>query len=99
MAITATSRIHNYAQKRRTVRAILAFDSSYPTGGESLTPEQVGLTQIEGMAVIGGNAGYSLEYDINNSKVKVFDGAGTEVPDTTGLDQDLSAVRVIFYGR
>ena len=53
------------------VTCFVAFDDSYPTGGESLTPGMLGMQQIVG--VIAGNAsGYMFEYDYANQKLKAF---------------------------
>jgi len=47
----------------------LAFDSSYPTGGYSLSPSLIGLDTVESM-IIQPESGYTFEY--LNGKVKVF---------------------------
>jgi hypothetical protein len=72
----------------------IAFDSSYPTGGEAVSAVDLGFpsgTTVH--AVIFDNAGgYSFAYDHANAKVKAFwvdtttDGAAlAEVADTTSL--------------
>jgi hypothetical protein len=48
----------------------LAFDSSYPTGGESVTPEQCGLNVIQYFNA-ANNSGHSFEYDLSGEKVVV----------------------------
>ena len=98
MALTASSGEVNFEQKRRTVLVNLAFDNSYPTGGESLTAAQVGLSVIEWMYVIGGSEGYHFQYDTTNSKVKVYSTAATEVVNTTDLSA-LTSVKAVFVGR
>ncbi len=47
------------------------FDSSYPTGGESFTPEDIGLSVIQHI-LIEGKSGYIFEYDYGNEKIKVM---------------------------
>jgi hypothetical protein len=49
----------------------LTFDSSYATGGESLTASDIGLDQIV-LAQIESTDGMSFAYDYTNNKVKAF---------------------------
>jgi len=49
----------------------VAFDSSYPAGGESLTPADIGLLEISHMQ-IAGNSGYIFEYDYTNKKLQAL---------------------------
>ena len=78
----------------------VTFDSSYATGGEALTPSQVGLTSISGVEAIDNHAGYVFEYDQANSKLIAYwadnnaaaDSALIEVANAT----DLSAVAPTF---
>jgi hypothetical protein len=80
----------------------ILFDSSYASGGESLTAADLGLESLHIVLVHGEDSGYIPQYDYTNSKLAVYeagaDGAALdEVADTT----DLSAfyARVIAYGR
>ena len=57
----------------------VTFDSSYPTGGESLTAADVGLKKIEQLivhgpatATRGGTAAVFPSYDYTNSKLQAF---------------------------
>lgn len=59
---------------RNAVRATIAFDASYPTGGESLTAEMLGLSTLDFVA-IGNKSGYVFEYDYTNEKVLVYGSA------------------------
>jgi len=81
----------------------IAFDSSYPTGGESLDlsgyfPNAVHLVLIE------PQAGYVFVYDYTNKKVMAYwTGATTgavlaQITDTTNLSA-LSAVHFIAFGK
>lgn len=81
----------------------LAFDSSYPTGGEAITANAVKLNKILG-AIIPGNKGYTFEMDLTNLKVLAYwvdtsiDGSPMlEVADTTTLVA-ITAAPAIFYG-
>ncbi len=55
----------------RAVYADLAFDSSYPAGGESLTALNLGLQKIYQIRM-STKDGYSFEYDYTNDTIKVF---------------------------
>lgn len=57
--------------KRRMIIADIAFDNSYPAGGESLPLRTLGLGSVDAM-FINPKSGYLMEYDISNKKVKVF---------------------------
>lgn len=81
----------------------VTFDNSYPTGGESLTPADLGLNHIE--AIIAEGGAYNFGYDYTNEKLKAFygnndaasDGPLVEVANAT----DLSSVstRIVVIGR
>lgn len=49
----------------------ITFDSSYPTGGESVTPQQVGLEVIQSF-ICEPNGGYIFEYVRSTKKLKAF---------------------------
>lgn len=90
--------------KQRVRIGTVTFDSSYPTGGESVTAASFGLSEIHKLLVIGTRgSGYIVEYVPSSGKLKALwvdttvDGAAlAEVADTT----DLSAVvaDVIAFG-
>lgn len=91
MALTISNIENTGLLSNRAVLFNLAFDSSYPTGGEALTPNNLGMEQIV-MLIIQCQGGYSFEYDISNQKVKAYwvdttvDGAPqAEVANTTDL--------------
>lgn len=64
---------------KRAVSGTLTFDASYPTGGESLTPANIGLGVIERITFNHGEDGYVFKYDYTNKKVMVFQ-TGTITP-------------------
>ncbi len=82
----------------------LAFDSSYPTGGESVDLSNI-FSDIH-LVLIEPKAGYVFEYDYTNKKVKAYwadyDGAADavliEVTDTTDLSA-LTDVRFMAIGK
>jgi hypothetical protein len=55
----------------RSAVATITFDSSYPTGGESLSPSLLGLQNIEYFSV-DSSPGYTFKYDYTNSKILVY---------------------------
>lgn len=73
----------------------ITLDTSYDTGGETVLPNQVGLSEILVFHPAASN-GYTFEYDYVNKKLKAFSGAGTEV--TSGTDLSSIVVRAAVYG-
>ena len=76
---------------RRVTQTDVVFDSSYPTGGESLTASDLGLTYVDfaiaKVKVNGTGSVVNVTYDIANKKLIAYT-AAAEVADTT----DISAV-------
>lgn len=63
----------------RTVQYDIAFDDSYPTGGESVAAASVGLRKIEGAFCIGGAAAAGALlwfFDVVNSKIVALQPTG-----------------------
>jgi len=63
---------------QRYVQGTLAFDSSYPTGGESLTAANIGLRVIEQIDV-QPRSGYVFDYNYTDSLLLVYR-TGTVTP-------------------
>jgi hypothetical protein len=62
------------------VSGSLAYDSSYPTGGESFAPTDVGLSSFD-LVLCSPTKGVIFEYDYANSKLKaVFPTGGGGTP-------------------
>lgn len=72
----------------RTKFRLVDFDSSYPTGGEDLTPGDFGLSAFQ-FIVAEPQSGYSFEYDRANEKLLVRDRLWPDV--TINLTDDDSA--------
>ena len=80
------------------------FDSSYPTGGESLTAADLGLSVVD-IVIPSPKSGYVFEYDYTNSKLKAYwadydagaDGALIEVGNGTDL-HTVTDVRLLAMG-
>lgn len=104
MALTVTEVFRTAGPgNRKEVVATVAFDSSYPTGGESLTPASLGFQAFD-FVTFDHNSGYSFSYDHTNSKVLAYwvdtttDGAAlAEVTDTTSLATVTARMRAIGY--
>lgn len=56
----------------------ITFDSSYPTGGEVLTPAEVGLTRIDHVQVSARGGTEVVVWDHVNSKLQIFTADGVE---------------------
>jgi hypothetical protein len=57
---------------KRASNGTLTFDSSYATGGESLTPANIGLGVIDSITFNQGEDGYVFKYIHSTQKVQVF---------------------------
>lgn len=87
MPITATITDHWVEGNKRKTRGTLAFDDSYPTGGEAFTARLFGLSTVEGLQIMP-RGGMILEvfYAAKLIVAKVASvGGTTEVPNATDL--------------
>ena len=77
----------------RYAKVTVAFDSSYPTGGESLTAADLGLKTID-FINIESKSGVTFEYDYTNNKILAYVPGMTPGADGAGslLDCPLSGV-------
>lgn len=86
MSLTLSNQSFAVTGQKKITLVDLAFDSSYPTGGEALTPGQVGMSVIE-RVLFETDTGYLFQYDSANQKVKVFYGGGVDIsPAFTGSE-------------
>lgn len=85
MALTVAVTEPGVMGNKRTTRGTIAFDSSYPTGGESLTAANIGLNTIDEIT-FQDKSGYSFEYDYTNALVLVY--SGVAIPTRTGIVDD-----------
>lgn len=86
----------------RVVIKDITLDTSYPTGGYSLTAADLGLTRVlfavaTVKAVSGTTDITQVQYDLTNSKLQVFDQTPAEIANATSLASDV--VRVIAWGK
>ena len=72
----------------------ITFDSSYPTGGESLTPGMIGFDDIINI-IIEPSDGISFGYDYTNEKIKAYGVA--PVPVTITDDDSAASNGVAVY--
>jgi hypothetical protein len=86
------------AGSRRRWSGKVAFDSSYPTGGEAVTASNFGLNRLDVLHIAGATAlGNLAVWDGTNSKIKVFcPVTGVEAADTLSLATD--SVTVTAWG-
>jgi hypothetical protein len=72
MALTIANLVYTNGTAGYEVSGTLAFDSSYPTGGETLTAANLGLAQIDNIQV-QPRLGLVFEYDYTNSLLLVYE--------------------------
>ena len=72
MAISVSSKNYSVFGNRAVVVADIAFDSSYPYGGEACDHDQLlGLHDLD-IVLFEPKGGYSFEFDYTNKKIKAF---------------------------
>lgn len=90
------------AEKRTVTR--VTFDNAYPTGGEAVTPEDLGLSRVvfaQAEVVRGTESAEkrvaNADYDTVNEKLKLFDNAtGKELANAS--DASKVVVQVVAWG-
>ena len=89
------------------VRARVAFDSTYPAGGEAITAANFGLSSIvslqltQSKPITGTTANYAT-WDAANSKLQLFSSNGAApaaLLETATADQSACIVDVLVSGR
>ena len=93
-----------FGDQRIRVRTI-AFDASYPTGGESLTAADLDLDTIN-FIIVENDDGFIFKYNYATSKLLAYyadydavaDGALIQVADTTDLS-GITTARALVIGR
>jgi hypothetical protein len=79
-------------QCQSVVTATVAFDSSYPTGGETLTLSKLFLGTLSAIT-IGSKSGYVFSYDYTNNKILVY-GTSTSDPYAGSLQEKANATNL-----
>lgn len=81
LSIVANTLKRNSAGSQFRVTGKLAFDASYPTGGEALSAGFLGLSSIDTFQILGAASGYSYEPIVNaggsSVAIKVISGGGS----------------------
>jgi hypothetical protein len=105
MAATVTVDAVQYEGFNRVTRSRVTLDSSYPTGGYTITPNQLGLGAID-FVLVADRLGYTFDWDYANNKLLVYQGDNTNAAAAPGIQvanaTNLSAVtnvRVRATGR
>lgn len=97
MALTITRDTVYVLGDRKAVNGSITFDSSYPTGGESLTGAdlklELGLTVMQ----FEQHPSRIAYYDYTNKKAVLYTALGTEASDTS--DQSSITVRYRAVGK
>lgn len=71
LIVTKSGDWTGYMGNLRWARCTVAFDSSYPTGGESFTPADLGMKTFD-VVIIHQTSGLVFEYDYTNKKIKAY---------------------------
>lgn len=102
MAATASISTRTVFGDQQVKFATVTLDSSYPTGGEAVTPALFELTQINEVIIHSTSvATKRAVWDSANSKIKLFveDGtSGIEAEAANTSDQSAVSVQVIVFG-
>ena len=100
MALTFSFNHRSQPRGARLNSVLVTLDNSYPTGGESVTANDLGLNTISGIVVSGGGQGYICQYKPTNAtsgKFIVFSSGTTEVSNATDLSTITLSVLAIGY--
>jgi len=106
MALTVTLTNITIFGNKRFIQGKIAFDTSYPTGGEAFSLADMGLAGgVLDFCMFEPESGYIFEYDHTNNKVLAYycdydavaDGALIQVANTTDLSA-LTDARFIAIG-
>lgn len=82
MALTVTHKRYLDLGNSKGVIATIAFDSSYPTGGEDLTAAVLGLGSVDALIPVAANPGYSFRF--SGTKLLAYNGI-SEIANATNL--------------
>ncbi len=95
MALTYVEEVRTVTRAERMVVTTVTFDSSYATGGESLTPADLGFGRIDFLST-ATDGNYLIVWDKANNKLKAYTAAGAEVTAATNLSA--IAIRILAIG-
>jgi hypothetical protein len=89
LALTITRKRKTISGNMREKHFQIAFDSSYPTGGEPLTAANLGMRKLTTVSITG-QKGYTFEYDYTNEKILAYQ-QGAQTSPITITDSDTAA--------
>ena len=73
------------AGRMRITQGQIAMSASYATNGDTISPGDVGLTELKTLMLQPFKTPRLFEFDAVNSKIKSYTALGTEVVNTTDL--------------
>ena len=98
VSIPATSEPLSTGNTKLTVRDVV-LDDAYPTGGETVTPAQLGLSQViaaqASVKVAGTGSVTAVHYDIPTSKVVAY----TAAAEAGAVDLSGITVQILAFGK
>lgn len=97
MALTISNKQFRTEGARRGVTLDVAFDSSYPTGGESLSLADLGFVATVDQLQAENKDGYRFEYDESNKTLIVHDKPYVETSLTLTDADGAAAAGVLVY--
>lgn len=84
MAITLTNLQSDNSGYKRRVQGLLTFDTAYPKGGYTVTPQRLGLGAVDYVDFPGHGSGAQLYYDPSSQKLHVRRSGSVVVIEDTG---------------
>ncbi len=92
--LTQSNLVRSSAGNQNRINVDLAFDSSYPTGGESITAASLGLAYMQSCEIKGMDSGYGfdcvLASDGTTASIKAYQ-ASAQVSETVTVTDDNTA--------
>ena len=91
--------IHGGTASKFTIKRI-QFDSSYASGGESLTAGDLGFTALHMVIAQAEDSGFVAQYDYSGEKLALYEAGADDaaLDELTGGDRSAVYVRVLAYG-
>ena len=96
MALTITSRRVINTKDARVIAATIAFDNSYPTGGEAVTAAELGLDSTIDAVIVTTGGSDTVVYNRSTGKLQIFTADGTEA--TNASDQSAVSRDALVIG-
>jgi len=103
MALTLSTTVPTVRGVQKVWEGTVTFDSSYPTGGESFAPSDIGFVVFDRVEVHPAS-GFVFEYDDDNDKILAYwvdtstDGAAMAEVTNASAALDTIVAKVTVYG-